>query len=696
MSDPLIEIFVAAVVVAVIVALIEIITGSLRPSARGWASILIGASLLGFGGLLSIDDDSEPPESATHVEPPESQQFRRDIVCFLGGALFVGTGLIRRLTPASGHDHLRRLNSALAQTSRELSAAQELLNSIVRSSISGVMILQAMRDQAGIVIDFECRHMNEEAEQLLGRSAAVLTGDSLLKHLACIKTEGLFHDAVSVIETKLPFKDERCCKLGGKDRWYQIVAVKHGDGIVVNFADVSNRKRTEDQLRHAAQHDTLTGTPNRSLFTERLEQAINRARRLPNYKFAVLFLDVDRFKIINDSLGHEVGDQLLISFSDRLRVNLRTLDTATRIGDGHLPARLGGDEFAILLDGIHDVRDAVLVADRLQKELSAPHTVGGHEVITTTSIGIVTSDGNYERPDDILRDADTAMYQAKKSGKARHVVFDEHMHSEVLQRLNLEKELRQAAEQDQFRLVYQPIVSLESASLEGFEALIRWAHPVRGIVPPAAFIELAEELGLIVPIGEWVLREACEQLSRWQKLRPGHPPLSMSVNLSKQQLTHPDLIPTITALIKRAGIEAGTLHLEITESTIMESADRLEPLLTQLQDVGVKLAMDDFGTGHSSLSFLHTVPMDILKIDRSFIDSAVKKRDCAAIVRTIVQLAHNLEMQVVAEGVETQEQLILLQNLDCNYAQGFLFDHPLDAQAAECLLSREYRFTIAA
>jgi len=590
------------------------------------------------------------------------------------------------------------MQEASARAAAELKSVQELLSSVVRSSISGVMILQAVRDEAGIVVDFTCRLMNHEAEQILGRAATTLIGEPLLKHVPCLRREGFFNDAVSVIEMKLPYMDERKCRHGDKDLWYQVAIVRHGDGVVATFADVTNRKRTEGQLRHAAEHDTLTGLPSRSLLTDRLQQAINRAKRMRGYRFAVLFLDFDRFKIINDSLGHEVGDQLLISISKRLTANLRDIDTPTRLGEGHLSARLGGDEFVILLDGISGPRDAVVVAERLQTALSIPHELDGHEVISTASIGIVivTKEGQYDRPEDILRDADTAMYQAKNSGKARHVVFDETMHNEVMQRLHLEKELRAAAEDLQFTLAYQPIISMQSATLVGFEALIRWPHSERGIVLPGNFIALAEELGLIVPIGKWVLREACQQLKTWQKHFSGPKPLSMSVNLSKKQLTDPTLVETLQDIIASSGISPSSLVLEITESTVMDNLDDLRPVLSRLRKEGVRLAMDDFGTGHSSLSFLHRAPMDILKIDRSFVNSSGNPRDNGAIIHTVIQLAHNFDMDVVAEGIETVEQLALLQSLDCNYGQGYLFSRPVDKEKAWAFLAKDFHFTVHA
>jgi diguanylate cyclase (GGDEF)-like protein len=695
MSEELIAIFCAIAVVAILVTLIETLAASFRPGSRGLTSIWIGLALLFLGGALTVVEKQGFVSSAPLLDDPSTRRLLRDYLGFSIGALFLGCGVIVRFSSGASRGHVQYLNESLGKTGKELSSTQELLSSVVRSSLSGVMILQAIRDQFDVIVDFQCRLMNEEAQQILGRSATVLLGEPLIKHVPCIKTEGLFHEAVSVMETRLPFHDERRCDHGGRSQWYQIAMVKHGDGIIATFADVSGRKKTEQDLRHQAQHDGLTGLPARSLLTDRLAQAITRAKRLPNYMFAVLFLDFDRFKIINDSLGHEVGDQLLISISERLRANLRELDTPARIGDAHLPARLGGDEFVVLLDGILDARDALIVAERLQKALSKPYILDGNEVISTASIGIVISDGNYERPDDILRDADTAMYQAKSSGKDRHVVFDEHMHSEVIQRLNLEKELRRATDQNEFELNYQPIVSLGTADLRGFEALIRWNHPDRGVVSPAQFIGLAEELGLIVPIGDWVLRQACLQLRRWQVQRPDRP-LTMTVNLSKKQLTHPDLISSITDLIKQAKIEPSSLVLEITESTIMDNFDDITSVLAELHKVGVRLAMDDFGTGHSSLGFLHMVPMDILKIDRSFINRSGDTRQHSAIIQTIVQLAHNLEMEVVAEGIETPNQLVLLQNLDCNFGQGFLFAKPLAADDAEKYIIDDHEFTVAA
>ncbi len=696
MNDAMFEMFCAAAIVTIVMIVIETITTNYRPGARGVPSIALALVLLLVGTLMTVAGHQEYEFQSPWLANEANRDFIQNIVGFFAGALFLAFGLFRRLRGGVVREQIRQLSETLGATTKELTSTQELMTSLIRSSISGVMVLYALRDVAGSIVDFECRLMNEEAEQLLGRSSNALVGRRLIEHLPCLKSEGLFDDAVSVIETRLPFRGDRCCKQGGKERWYQIAMVRHGDGIVTTFADVSNRKRTEEQLRHAAEHDTLTGLPSRSLLSDRLDRALNRAKRSPGYKFAVLFLDFDRLKIINDSLGHEVGDQLLISISDRLRANLRDIDTPARVDEEHLPARVGGDEFVILLDGIQDARDTLIVAERLQKALSTPHQLDGHEVISTASIGIVVVDGNYDCADDILRDADTAMYQAKNSGKGRHVVFDEAMHNDGMQRLKLERELRTAAEQLEFALTYQPIVSLETASLVGFEALIRWPHSERGIILPANFIALAEELGLIVSIGQWVLREAVAQLKRWHDARPDLAPLSMSINLSKQQLTHPELLDDIGAALEETGLPAGSLVLDITESELMGNPENLTPVLEKLRGLGVRLAMDDFGTGHSSLSFLRQAPMDFLKIDRSFINNPGKTRDYGAIIHTVVQLAHNLDMLVVAKGIETPEQLVLMQSLDCNYGQGFLFSKPIDADEAGKLLDDDFRFTLAA
>ena len=474
----------------------------------------------------------------------------------------------------------------------------------------------------------------------------------------------------------------------GALRWVRIRSVPiygEGDGIVARASFAMDVTEQRD-LRSAALHDKLTHLPNRALLSERLTKAIERSKTDPLYKFAVLFLDFDRFKIINDSLGHEVGDMLLISIAERLTANLRKRDAASHFSEGHMAARLGGDEFVILLDDIRDTADATAVAERLQTALSAPHLIRGHDVIATASIGIVDCAREYDRAEDIIRDADIAMYHAKNTGKARHVVFDERMHREAVQRLELEEDLRRALDRQEFRLEYQPIIELESGRLSGFEALLRWNHPTRGDVPPDMFIGLTEEIGLIVPLGAWVVREASTQLKKWHDEIPKDPPLEMNVNLSRRQLSHGDLVGTLRRIIDETGVNPESLKLEVTESAMMESPERVTDMLNELKELGVKLCMDDFGTGYSSLSCLHHFPIDVLKIDRTFIINTDGNREYAAVIHAIITLAHTLKMTVVGEGVETRGQLAQLQALECDAAQGNYFAGALSVTAAEAYL----------
>ena len=454
---------------------------------------------------------------------------------------------------------------------------------------------------------------------------------------------------------------------------------------IFQIQDITDRKRAEERLLHDAFHDALTGLPNRALFMDHLKLTIARAKRRDEQMFAVLFLDLDRFKIINDSLGHMIGDQLLVGIARRLETCLRPGDTV---------ARLGGDEFTILLEDIQDASEAIAVAERIQKELRVPFNLGGHEVFTTVSIGIAPSTTGYDRPEDLLRDADTAMYRAKTLGKTRHEVFDKAMHARAMNLLQLETDLRRAVERQEFFIQYQPIVSLESGKLHGFEALVRWQHPERGPISPMDFIPVAEETGLIIPIGQWVLAEACRQMRHWQEKFTDCGPLTMSVNLSSKQFTQPNLIDRIKQVLEETKIDPHSLKLEITESVVMENIETATEMLKQLRAVGVGLSIDDFGTGYSSLSYLHRFPINTLKIDRSFVTRMVDKDENTEIVRTIVMLAQNLGMNVVAEGVETEEQLRHLQSLECEYGQGYYFSKPVDTEKAEQFLSDAQNYSL--
>jgi len=425
-------------------------------------------------------------------------------------------------------------------------------------------------------------------------------------------------------------------------------------------------------------YDPLTGLPNRILFMDRLEHALQRFKRQKSDLFGVMLLDLDRFKIVNEGLGHNLGDRLLIQLSRRLKTCVRTGDTI---------ARFGGDEFIVLLDEMKDNSDAVRVAERIQQSLKKPFHIQGQEVFTTVSVGIALSTTGYDRGEDVVRDADTAMNRAKALGKARHEMFDRAMHTQSAQRLQLETDLRKALERSEFRVRYQAIVALEDKALAGFEALIRWIHPKRGLVNPDEFISLAEETGLIINMDHWVMREACRQTLEWEK-RYG--PLTISVNLSAKQFAQPNLVERILENLAATGLNPEYLKLEITESALMDNTDKAADIIASLKSHKIKLGLDDFGTGYSSLSYLHRFPVDTLKIDRSFISRMEQTTENAAIIKTIVALARNMDFQTVAEGIETDSQLACLKELDCRFGQGYYFSKPLTPEEAEVLL-QEYR-----
>jgi len=432
--------------------------------------------------------------------------------------------------------------------------------------------------------------------------------------------------------------------------------------------------------------DPLTGLPNRLLFIDRLGRLIKHAKRRKDILFAVLFLDLDGFKMINDSMGHLIGDQLLLGVANRLEKCLRSTDTVARLGESFTVARLGGDEFTVLLDDLKDPSDAKSAADRLMKALAPPFILGGKEVFTSVSIGIALSNSAYDEPEDMLRDADTAMYRAKSLGKARFEVFDADMRASVMARLQLETDLRGALEREEFRNFYQPIVSLDSGQIVGFEALLRWQHPTRGLVGPEEFILVAEETGLIRELGWWNLREACRQMSDWRTGPNGRPDLIISVNLSAKQFLQPNLVVDIRKLLHELSLSPDALKLEITESAVMADPSAAVEMLQQIKSIGIHLAIDDFGTGYSSLSYLHRFPLDTLKIDRSFIREMQEDGEGMEIARTILPMANNLRLDVVAEGVETLEQVALLKQLHCKYAQGYFFSKPLSAENSTTLL----------
>jgi diguanylate cyclase (GGDEF)-like protein/PAS domain S-box-containing protein len=449
-------------------------------------------------------------------------------------------------------------------------------------------------------------------------------------------------------------------------------------GSVSIGADITDLKRAEERLRHGALYDALTGLPNRSLFTDRVAGCLARAKLRPEYRFAALFLDLDRFKLVNNSLGHVAGDKLLVEVSRRFDECLRPVDFL---------ARLGGDEFAILIDDMSDAQFPARVAGRIQAALGAPFQAGEREVYLSASIGIALNKPRYEGPEDFMRDGDTAMHHAKAQGKARHEVFETAMHARAMVQLEIENDLRRAVERGEISVHYQPILSVKSGAVAGFEALARWQRQGRGFVPPTDFVRIAEEAGLIGSLGAWVLREACRQIHDWQSgLGSQRPPLRLSVNLSARQFAEPDLVAQVTRSVRECGLAPGSLTLEITESVLMEEPEAAAATLAELRRQQIGVCIDDFGTGYSSLSYLLRFPAQTLKIDRSFVGELSGDKRHSEMVRTIVVLARNLGMDVIAEGVETEEQLARLVALDCDYVQGYLISRPLDAEAAEKLL----------
>jgi diguanylate cyclase (GGDEF)-like protein/PAS domain S-box-containing protein len=454
-------------------------------------------------------------------------------------------------------------------------------------------------------------------------------------------------------------------------------------GVVHLYADdVTARRAVEDQLRHDALHDALTGLPNRHLFMERLARAVLQEKRRDGYRFAVLFLDLDRFKVVNDSLGHGVGDSLLVVVASRLRGCVRETDTV---------ARFGGDEFAILLDDIGDVEDALRAADRIQAALTEPVALSGYELFTSASIGIALSSTAYGRPEHMIRNADMAMYRAKAGGAGRHELFDRAMHALALTRLQMETDLRRGVERGELSLHYQPIISLRTGKIAGVEALLRWLHPERGWIAPDDFVRSAEETGLILQIGRRVISDACLQLARWQARTPAAAALALSVNLSMRQFSQADLLDQVGGALAESGIEPHLLRVEITESVVVDNVDAAASTLSRLRALGARVYLDDFGTGYSSLSSLHRLPIDALKVDRSFV-ARIGEAGGSQMVRTVATIARNLDLAVVAEGVETPAQLAALRTMGCEYAQGFLFSPALDPDSLLALLESDPRW----
>jgi len=465
------------------------------------------------------------------------------------------------------------------------------------------------------------------------------------------------------------------------------LAIRTSDGRATRFAgsqtDVSERKSNEEQMIHDALHDTLTSIPNRTLLLDRIRQSLVRRKRYPKTSFAIIFIDLDRFRLVNESLGHIHGDELLQLISARLKETIPISDTV---------ARLGGDEFSILLQDINSVRDVEVIAKDIQNLFSKPFFLGDREVFASASMGIAHSDNDYKTPEEILRDAELAMYRAKREGKSQSIVFQPQFRQSSLSPIDLDTDLRRALDRDEMELHYQPIISMRDRTISGFEALLRWSHRSRGVISPNEFIPLAEETGLIYDLGQWVLGKACKQIAAWNKSKKKEDQLEISINLSSRQFSDPNLVEGIVENIEKSGFDAEFLKIEITESALMQNAQRSVSMLNQLKDLNIKVCVDDFGTGYSSLSYLHTFPIDTLKIDRSFVHDMSRNFRNMEIIRTIIMLAHNLKLDVIAEGVETGEQDAQLSALGCQFAQGFYFSRPINSSDAALLIQQNHQW----
>ncbi len=540
------------------------------------------------------------------------------------------------------------------------------------------MAITAINGQFTRVNQALCDALGYEEQELLKLSFADITyaEDSELhqaQQKALLENKGSDFQ----IETRYISRDLRIV-----DAILKVVIVRDSKGQALHFnnqiVDITERKHMEKQLLHDALHDSLTGLPNRALFMDRLDHELKRTQTNPDYVFAVLFLDLDRFKVVNDSAGHLVGDQLLIEIARRLEKAVNFIDTV---------ARLGGDEFTILLENIHNIKNAIAVAEKIDRALRIPLKLQGYELFSTASIGIALSSQGYTKPEEIMRDADLTMYSAKEQGRARYEIFNSSLHDRAITRLQLETDMRRGIEREEFLIYYQPISCLETGKLSGFEALARWKHPTRGIVPPVEFIPVAEETGTIIPLGTWILKQACQQMKLWHEKYPQTSSLQISVNLSGKQLREPSLLEKIDSILQETGLSGKNLKLEITESSLIENMEVATQTLLEIKSRDIKLSMDDFGTGYSSLSYLHRFPVDILKIDRSFVQDIQFNKGNYAIVKAIITLAHVLDMEVIAEGIEDPYQLEQLKFLNCEYGQGYYFAKPLNQQQAEELIA---------
>ncbi|MDZ8259095.1 EAL domain-containing protein [Nostoc sp. ChiQUE01b] len=664
-------------------------------NSRTWDVIISDYRLPGFNAPMALEI---------------AKQSQKDIPFILVSGT-IGEVSAVEMMKAGAHDYvmkdnLSRLSVAVrrelrdAQVRAEHQQAQNLLQTLA-SNIPGIIYSFVYHFDGSIVfeyISFGCLDLLElTPDQILENASLCLAQIHIDDRAGC------YAAAKQSAQTLNPFSYEwRLVTPSGKLKWVQANARlecrENGDivwhGVLL---DVSDRKQAQELIIHNALHDPLTDLPNRTLLVERLELSIDRAKRIETYRYAVLFLDLDRFKVINDSLGHLAGDQLLKTIALKLKTHLRKID---------LVARIGGDEFVILLEDISGIEKAIQITERILKDFQTPLILNDSEVVISTSIGIVLETKNYAHASDLLRDADIAMYRAKAQDRSSYKIFDIGMHTQAVNRLTLETDIRKALEREEFVIYYQPIVDIlgdayggstqhvsrelqQAVRLIGFEALVRWQHPTRGFILPEEFVPVAEETGLIVQIDRWMFYKACQQLANWKTKFASHFPLKMSINLSAQDIRQASLINSIDQTLAQTGLEGDSIALEITESMLIENISQTIDLLTQLKDRKIQISIDDFGSGYSSLNYLHRLPADNLKIDRSFVSQMQEGNRNYQVVSTIIALSNQLGLAVIAEGIETPQQLQWLQELGCEFGQGYVFSKPLRYETAEVLLASQ-------
>ncbi|MBW3657392.1 MAG: EAL domain-containing protein [Actinobacteria bacterium] len=609
------------------------------------------------------------------------------------GQLAIVAGLLpSAIDPTAGHTlavfsalvlvlvggRIGRMTVAKEEVEAELSGSETRFRSLVQQSSDVIMVIGGA----------QVTYVSPSVSRVMGYGEDEVLGNQYLDLVHPDDRQSVVDFVVSLMDTPGATGLIECRLLHADGRWITFESNCHNllhdpqiAGFVTTGRDISDRKALESELEHRAFHDALTGLANRALFRDRVEHTLARSGRETDLSYGVLYVDLDSFKAINDTLGHAVGDGVLNHVADLLRECIRDVDTA---------ARLGGDEFAILLDGMKDQSGAARVASRILEGLKRPVTIRGHEVQVDASIGIAIAEPGQDA-ETFLRNADIAMYMAKSAGKGTYEIFEPSMHLQVVERLTMEADLQHAVDRGEFVLHYQPIVELTDGTIRGVEALVRWNHPERGMVSPAEFIPLAEETGLIIPMGRWILREACRQVTDWQTRFDTEPPLSVSVNVSMRQFSHGDIVRDVREALEESGLAPGSLTLELTESALVQDTDATIRLLRQLKALGVRLAVDDFGTGYSSLAYLQRFPLDVLKIDRSFVEGMVNGSQSPALVRAIVEIGHSLQLETVAEGIEHDEELTQFRALHCSLGQGYLFARPGAHDTIEHLIAERAR-----